>query len=90
MKSNGKCQFILGVMSISMLWFVGCADTSTYDVIIENGTIVDGTGKVAYRSDVGIRGEIIAKIGDLSWAETAKRIEATDLVVAPGFIDAHE
>lgn len=81
--------FISGVMSISTLWFVGCADTSTYDVIIENGTIVDGTGKAAYRSDVGIRDEIIAKIGNLSQAETAKRIDATDLVVAPGFIDAH-
>lgn len=58
-----------------------------YDVVIANGRVVDGTGAPWFRADVGIRGDRIAAIGDLSKAEAATRIDAAGHVVAPGFID---
>lgn len=60
---------------------------SSYDVIIRSGTVVDGSGKPAYQADVGIQGDRIQKIGDLSGKKAPKEIDATGLVVSPGFIN---
>ncbi len=60
-----------------------------FDVLIIGGTVVDGTGKPGYRADVGINGEAIEAIGDLSQAEAQRVIDATGLTVSPGFIDTH-
>ena len=60
-----------------------------YDIVIEGAEILDGTGAPAYRSDIGIRGEVIEKIGDLKGAEADRRIDAAGKTVCPGFIDAH-
>ncbi|HVN27867.1 MAG TPA: amidohydrolase family protein [Candidatus Binataceae bacterium] len=60
----------------------------TYDLVIKNGTVVDGTGAPRVRADVAIANGKIEEIGKIS--ESAKRtIDASDLVVAPGFIDPH-
>ncbi len=60
----------------------------TYDLVVKDARIVDGTGKPAYRGDVAIRNGTVAEIGDVS--ENARRtIDAGGQVVAPGFIDAH-
>jgi N-acyl-D-aspartate/D-glutamate deacylase len=60
-----------------------------FDLLIQSGTIVDGTGNPAYPGDVGIRQGKIAAMGRLH-GKTAKRtIDATGLTVAPGFIDIH-
>ncbi|MDP3064211.1 MAG: amidohydrolase family protein, partial [Chloroflexota bacterium] len=59
------------------------------DVLILGGTVVDGTGKPGRRADVGISGERIEAIGNLSNAETRRVIDATGLTVSPGFIDTH-
>lgn len=60
-----------------------------YSVLIEGGTVIDGTGRPGYTADVGILDDRIADIGDLSAAKASIRIEAQGLVVAPGFIDIH-
>ncbi|MEZ5258713.1 MAG: hypothetical protein R2705_18015 [Ilumatobacteraceae bacterium] len=60
-----------------------------YDVIIRGGTVIDGTGAYARRADVGIQGQRIAAIGDLSTATAGSIIGTTDRIVAPGFIDVH-
>jgi N-acyl-D-amino-acid deacylase len=61
------------------------------DVLIRGGTVVDGTGAPARRADVGIRRDRIVFVGNSSRANihAARTIDATGLVVAPGFIDAH-
>ncbi|MEO5821117.1 MAG: D-aminoacylase [Vicinamibacteraceae bacterium] len=63
------------------------AQVRTFDVVIANGRVVDGTGAPWFRADVGITGDRITAIGNLSSARAATRIDATGQVVAPGFID---
>ena len=58
-----------------------------FDVVIRGGHIVDGSGNPWYSADVGIRGDRIAAIGNLSEAKAKRVIDASGLVVAPGFID---
>ena len=58
-----------------------------FDLIFVGGRVVDGTGAPWFRADVGIVGDRIASVGDLSRAAATRRIDATRLVVAPGFID---
>jgi len=60
-----------------------------FDVVIENGTIVDGTRMPRYRADLGVRSGRISTIGRLSGRNADRRIDATGLVVAPGFVDLH-
>jgi len=60
-----------------------------FDVLIEGGRIIDGTGNPWFRADVGIVGDRIKSVGRLAEAESLRRIEAEGLVVAPGFIDIH-
>ncbi len=59
------------------------------DILIRGGEVMDGTGKKAVRADVGILGDRIVEIGDLSSTEAERVIEAAGLCVAPGFIDIH-
>src|SRR5438309_10731588 len=54
---------------------------------ITNARIVDGTGAPWYRGDVGVRGDTIVSIGDLSNVAAANTIDAHDNIVSPGFID---
>ena len=60
-----------------------------HDLIIRNGTIIDGTGSQGYRSDVAIDGDRITAIGDLSAAQAVREIDAGGLIVSPGFVDLH-
>ena len=60
----------------------------SYDLIIKNGTVVDGTGAERYRADIAVANGKIAEIGKVS--DGAKKVvDASDLIVAPGFVDPH-
>jgi dihydroorotase/N-acyl-D-amino-acid deacylase len=60
---------------------------ATFDLVFAGGRVLDGTGAPWFRADVGIAGDRIAAVGDLARAAAKRRIDATGLVVAPGFID---
>ena len=66
---------------------VRATSAPAYDAIIRNGLIIDGTGGVPRRLDVGIRADRIVYIGNLQKAEAGTIIDAKGLVVAPGFIN---
>src|SRR5271155_5349081 len=63
------------------------AQTPTFDLIITNGHIIDGTGSPWYSGDIGIRDGKIAAIGNLTAAPRKRTVDAAGKVVAPGFID---
>jgi N-acyl-D-amino-acid deacylase len=60
-----------------------------FDILIKNGTIIDGTGRKSYRADVAVEKDKIVKIGKLEGSRTRKEIDAGGKIVAPGFIDIH-
>jgi len=60
-----------------------------FDILIKNGTVVDGTGEQGYLANVGIKYGKIEAIGELANATAAHEIDASNMVVCPGFIDAH-
>ena len=61
----------------------------SYDVLIRGGTVIDGTGKPGVRADVGVRDGKIVFVGDAKAAQAKDVVDAKGLIVAPGFIDAH-
>jgi N-acyl-D-amino-acid deacylase len=71
----------------------GCATAppapapATYDLIVRNGTVYDGSGAPGRRADVGVSGDRVSVLGDLSTARAAVEIDARGLAVAPGFIN---
>jgi N-acyl-D-amino-acid deacylase len=64
-----------------------CSQPQTYDILIKNGTIADGSGNATYIGDVGVNADTIAAIGNLKIDKGSIEIDATGLVVAPGFIN---
>jgi N-acyl-D-amino-acid deacylase len=67
------------------------AQQPEFDVLIANGTVIDGTGSPRYRADVAIKGDRIAAISvvRITSSRAARTIDATGKIVAPGFIDMH-
>ncbi len=65
----------------------GCNAPAFFDVLIKNGQLIDGSGNPSYIGDIGINGDTIAAIGTLKNATGKLEIDATGLVVAPGFIN---
>src|SRR5579863_474382 len=82
-------RMILASLAASMLLTVSAASAAdpTYDLIIKNGQIIDGTGSPAYAADLAIKDGRIAAIGKLEGAQAKRVIDAHGRVVAPGFID---
>jgi N-acyl-D-amino-acid deacylase len=62
---------------------------ASFDVLITGAHVLDGTGNPWFLADIGLRGDEIAAIGDLSGAQAALVVDARGRVVAPGFIDLH-
>jgi len=89
---NGKLQrwnsvFLSMVLLFAVAPLESQEQTGSFDIVITNGRIIDGTGSPWYSGDVGIRNGKIASIGNLSAAPRARTIDARGKVVAPGFID---
>ena len=59
-----------------------------YDLLIKNGSVIDGTGSATKQADLGIKDGVIVSIGQLE-GDALETIDAKDLVVSPGFIDIH-
>src|SRR5947199_1446187 len=83
-----------GISVVSLLTLTSLLGLSTvfssapaYDLIIKNGRVVDGSGRHGFKADVAIKGNRIARIGDLRGAKAKREIDARGQVVAPGFID---
>ena len=77
----------IGCVLVLVSMAASCATAPVYDVIIRGGAVYDGSGGPAARTDVGIRGDRIETIGDLSRAQAALDLDAGGLAVAPGFIN---
>src|SRR5262249_34713614 len=61
----------------------------TFDLVLDGGTVLDGSGRDGFPASVGIAGDRIAAVGDLADAPAARRLDCAGKVVAPGFIDMH-
>jgi N-acyl-D-amino-acid deacylase len=70
-----------------LLLLFSCSKRKSFDTIIRHGTIYDGSGGNPYMADIGINGDSIVEIGDLSRDECKTVIEANGMAVAPGFIN---
>jgi len=70
-----------------ILTIINCSEPTQYDIIIRNGLLVDGSGEPSYLGDLAILGDTIAAIGNLGPAKGSEEIDATGMVVAPGFIN---
>lgn len=79
------CVLVLGTLGARAVRQPGTA----FDLLILNGRVLDGSGNPWLREDLGIRGDRIVARGRLAGAQALRTIDATDLVVAPGFIDVH-
>ena len=60
-----------------------------YDIVVRNGDVIDGTGSPRRRADVAITGDRISAIAEPGSISGEREIDASNRVVAPGFIDAH-
>ena len=65
----------------------GCGEP--YDIVLAGGEVHDGRGGAAQTADVGIRGDRVVAVGDLSGARATERVDVSGLSVVPGFVDIH-
>ena len=77
--------FLISILSFNLI--LSCSEGLKVDVLIENGTIYDGTGNSPFKGSVAIKGEKIVYIGSPKSFQTTTRIDATNQAVAPGFIN---
>jgi len=74
---------------VALLLLVAPASAQSYDLLIRNGRVLDGTGNPWYAADIGVRGGRIVEVGRLPNATATRVIDAEGRYVAPGFIDIH-
>ena len=71
-----------------IILFTACESIYKYDIVIRNGTIIDGTGNPRFHGDIAINGKYITAVGVIDGVGR-KEIDATGKIVSPGFIDTH-
>jgi N-acyl-D-amino-acid deacylase len=72
----------------ALAFFAACQPSPpAFDLVFRGGQVLDGTGAESRRADIGLKGDRIVSIGDLSGQRAATDIDATGMTVAPGFID---
>src|SRR5262245_38995503 len=84
---NKKVLFAALLFFLLAVIGAGQSPRAGYDVIIRNGVVYDGAGGAPRRADVGVRGNQIAAIGELSKAKATNEVDAGGMAVAPGFIN---
>lgn len=77
----------LTTIAFLLILLIQCKPKPHYEIVIRNGLIVDGTGSPGFKGDVAINGDTIAFLGNLEGATTDQEIDASGLIVAPGFIN---
>jgi N-acyl-D-aspartate/D-glutamate deacylase len=84
-------RLVAAVACLASLFAVATAQPNAggFDVVIRDGTILDGSGRPAYQADVAIAGDTIVAIGDLRAARAPIDLDARGSFVAPGFINIH-
>jgi N-acyl-D-amino-acid deacylase len=84
----GRISLVFLLTLASMTAFTSVSSkTPEYDLIIRNGRVIDGSGRRAFPADVAIKGDHLARIGNLRGAQAKRVIDAHGQIVAPGFID---
>jgi N-acyl-D-amino-acid deacylase len=78
---------VTAICGLAGLGIAGCSRARTYDLVIRNGVIHDGSGAPGIAGDLAVRGDRIAAVGELAGARGAVEIDAGGLAVAPGFIN---
>lgn len=86
---NSTILITLFALISALLLFSSASFAQDFDIIIANGRIVDCSGNPSYEANVGIRRDRIVSIGDLSRRQATQIIDASGLIVSPGFIDPH-
>lgn len=80
-------KYLRTISILLAVLFFGCTSPQSFDIIIKNGRITDGTGSPSFIGDIAINSDTIAKIGTLKNATAKTEINAKGLVIAPGFIN---
>jgi N-acyl-D-amino-acid deacylase len=78
-------QLVIAFSAIGVL--IGCENQKSYDLLIRNGSIIDGSGEKSFKGSIAINADTIAAIGDLKNVVGSVEIDASGLTVAPGFIN---
>ncbi len=81
-----KIRLFLNLTLFSFYLF-SCSSPKSYDVLIRNARIIDGSGNASYLGDIGVQADTIASIGDLSKSIGKEDIDAKGMVLSPGFIN---
>ena len=87
-KMKTKLSLLL-ILSFLSIWFIACGSALHFDILITGGTVIDGLGQSGFSADIGITGDRIEYIGKKKKVTGTTTLDATGLVVAPGFIDIH-
>jgi N-acyl-D-amino-acid deacylase len=77
------------LLIVAVLCGIGLQAQPSFDLLVRNGRVMDGTGNPWMRADIGVRGDRIVAIGRLAGASAKTVIDAADRLVTPGFIDVH-